>query len=178
MRNIFMRAQQWLRLLAKQVVRPITGHGGAVAIECALSATVFRADGRVEHLGLISTKSVTDAWVDFLVDQMQTESTEFGDAKFHDSGTGSTAESAANTAMETKVETGRVTGTQTEGASSNIYRSVATIPYTATRALREHGLFTITSGGTLVDRSVFAVINVDNGDSVQYTYELTYPSGG
>jgi len=120
---------------------------------------------------------VTDAFVAFIVDQMQTETSEFGDLNFHDSGTSSTAENASDTGLGTKVETGRATGTQGEGASANIYQSVGTIAYTATRAIVEHGIFTASSGGTLGDRSVFSAINVVNGDSIQFTYELTFPSG-
>jgi hypothetical protein len=138
---------------------------------------VFRRDGSIEDLGLIGTKVVTTAFVNFVVDQLQAESSIFGDFKFHDSGVGSTAENAADTTLETKVETGRITGSQTEGASANIYRSVGTIPYTATRSITEHGLFNASSAGTLMDRTVFSSIGVENLDSIQFTYELTLPAG-
>ena len=178
MNNFLMRTKQWLRLLLKQAVRPFV-QGGEVCIEASLSAIHFGPDGKViRDYGVICTKAVTDAWVDFVVDNLVVETAEFGDAKFHDSGTGVTAENQTDVGMETKVETGRITGSQGEGASTNIYQSVGTIAYTATRAITEHGLFTITSGGTLVDRSVFGAINVDNLDSIQFTYELTIPANG
>lgn len=168
---------QWLRLLWKQAVRPLTG--GAVCIEARLSAIHFGPRGEViKDYGIVSTKAVTDVFVAFLVDQLQAETTEIGDLKFHDSGTGTNAEDQTDTDLQTKVETGRVSGSQEEGASANIYKSVGTIPYTATRAIVEHGLFSITAAGTLVDRSVFGAINVDNGDSIQFTYELTIPANG
>lgn len=173
-----MLFRQWLRLLSKQAIRPFI-QGGEVCIEARLSAIHFGPDGNViRDYGIISTKAVTDVFVDFLVDNLVAETSEFGDAKFHDSGTGVVAENQTDVGMGTKVETGRVTGTQLEGASTNIYRTVATIPYTATRAITEHGLFTITTAGTLVDRSVFTAINVDNLDSIQFTYELTVPANG
>ena len=169
---------QWARLLAKQFIRPVNP-GGAVAVEARLYAKHFGPDGELKKdCGLLSTKLVTDAFVNFVVDNLVAETTEFGDCKYHDSGTGVVAENVSDTTLGTKVETGRATGTQVEGASTNIYRTVGTISYTATRAITEHGVFTQASGGTLVDRSVFTAINVDNGDSIQFTYELTVPSGG
>ncbi len=175
--NFYMRACLYFRILAAAMVRPLKGPGGAVAPEAILQAKLIRADGSSKDFGIIGTKVVTDAYVDFIVDNMVVETAEAGDAKFHDSGTGVVAEAAGDTTLGTKVESGRVSGTQLEGASTNIYRSVGTIAYTATRAITEHGLFTITSAGTLVDRTVFSAINVDNGDSIQFTYELTFPAG-
>lgn len=176
--DFIMLAKQWLRLTAKQAVRPFV-QNGEIAIEARLSAIQFGPDGKIkkDH-GIISTKAVTTAFVNFLVDQLQAETTEIGDFKYHDSGTGTTAEAAGDTDLETKVETGRQTGSQTEGASANIYRSVGTISYTGTHAITEHGLFSQAAGGTLMDRSVFSAVNVVNGDSIQFTYELTLPAGG
>lgn len=183
--NIVMRTAQWGRILAKHIFRPVlavTGlnpHAGTVAIESALKAVHLNSQGEVvRDYGIVSTKVVTTAFVNFLVDQFQTETSEIGDINFHDSGTGVAAEAIGDTALGTKVEVGRATGTQGEGASTNIYQSVGTIAYTATRAITEHGIFTQASGGTLVDRSVFAAINVLSGDSIQFTYELTVPAGG
>jgi len=177
MHNTYMLFKQWLRLLGKQATAPFRQQG-SVAIESRLSAVHLGPDGEVikDH-GIISTKLVTTAYVNFIVDNLIAETAEFGDAKFHDSGTGVTGENVADTTLETKVETGRVTGSQVE-ASPNIYRTVGTIAYTATRAITEHGIFTITAAGTLVDRSVFSAINVNNLDSIQFTYELTVPAGG
>lgn len=178
MHDTWMRIRQWLRLLFKQARRPFV-QGGEVCVEATLRAVHYGPDGSVikDH-GIVSTKSVTDAFVQFVVDQLIAETTEFGDFKYHDSGTGVVAENVTDTGLGTKVETGRATGSQVEGASANIYRSVGTISYTATRAITEHGLFSQAAGGTLMDRSVFTAINVNNGDSIQFTYELTLPSGG
>lgn len=133
-------------------------------------------DGTVVDYGLVSTKVVTDVGVQFIVDAFQ-NLTEVELFKYHASGTGTTAESAAQTALVTEVAA-RATGTQVEGASANIYRTVATISYSGTFAITEHGIFSATpSGGTMLDRSVFAAINVQSGDSITFTYELTFPAG-
>ena len=178
MHDTWMKIKQWARLLFKQASRPFVP-GGEVCVEATLRAVHLGPDGSVikDH-GIVSTKQVTDAFVQFVVDNLIVETAEFGDFKYHDSGTGVVAESATDTTLGTKVETGRATGTQVEGASANIYRTVGTISYTATRAITEHGGFSQTTGGTLMDRSVFTAINVNNGDSIQFTYELTLPSGG
>ena len=123
-------------------------------------------------------KQVTSAYVDFLVDQHQTESTIIGDFKYHEMGLGSTAENASDTALETTTGISRVTGTQTEGGSSNIYKSVGTITADTTETIREHGLFNALSGVTLMDRTVFAAISVVNSNQIEFSFEITYASGG
>jgi len=164
--------------LAYHFAAPLAQKMGVMTAVAKLSAVHIKADGTHVDYGVLSYRLVTDAFVNFLVDQFQTETAEVGDLKFHDSGVGTTAENAGDTDIETTDGESRVTGTQVEGASANIYRSVGTIAYTTTKAITEHGLFTIVTGGTLVDRSVFAAINVTNGDSIQFTYELTLASGG
>jgi len=182
--NFMMEVAQWFRVLIAHLVRPlliVKGYkaywSGAVAPEARLFAKVIRANGDVEDLGLISTKLVTTAFVEFLVDNLVAEVSSFGDFKFHGMGTGSTAEAIGDTTLVTAVET-RDTGTQLEGASANIYRSVGTVTATSARAVREHGLFNIVTGGILMDRSVFALINLATDDAIQFTYELTVPAGG
>jgi len=151
------------------------------AVDCItpvgrLYATVIHADGTREQIGLISTKVVTDAGVAYLVDGLQSAGTDVALFKFHASGTGVVAENVTDTTLGTEAAT-RVSGAQAEGASANIYQTVATIPYTGTLAITEHGVLSAASAGTLLDRSVFTAINVINGDSIEFTYELTLPAG-
>jgi len=134
-------------------------------------------NGMKINYGVISHRVVTNAFVAFVVDNLQTDTTEIGDFKYHDSGVGTTAEAAGDTGIETTDGESRATGTQTESAA-NAYRSVGTISYTTTKAITEHGLFSQSSTGTLMDRSVFSAINVVNGDSIQFTYTLTLTAGG
>lgn len=143
---------------------------------CQLSAIhVDGRTGRRTNHGVICRKKVTGAFVTFIVANMVTDTTEIGDFKYHDSGVGTTAESNGNTAIETTDGESRVAGTQVAGgtATAPTYTSVATISYTTTKAITEHGVFSQSSGGTLLDRSVFSAINVVNGDSIQFTYVMT-----
>lgn len=142
-----------------------------------LRVKLIKANGEVIDYGLISTRVVTTAFVSFVVDQLQTETSVFGDFKFHDGGIGTTAENVADTGIETTDGEARATGTQTE-QSATIYKSVGTVSYTTTKAVTEHGLFNDATAGTLMDRSVFAALNVVNGDSIQFDYRLTVAAGG
>lgn len=138
-----------------------------------------------QALGLAGLRVVTDAGVQFIVDAFQ-DSVEVEILKYHALGTGSTAEAAGDTALVTELTTEytgnvRATGSLTEGASANIYRTVGTntLDGTPGAALREHGILSqaATGGGTLLDRTVYAAITLSSGDGLQSTYDLTLPSG-
>lgn len=163
--------------LAEYVFMPIASKFGVLTALGKLEAILIKSDGTKVNYGVLSRRVVTTAFVNFVVDQLQTETSVFGDFKYHDSGVGTTAENASDTTMETTDGESRVTGTQTESAA-NAYRSVGTISYTTSKAITEHGLFNDVSAGTLMDRSLFTAINVVNGDSIQFTYTLTLTAGG
>lgn len=157
-------------------------HGLAKALKMnhilgELRAVLMRRDGSRVNYGLLSAKVVTTAFVNLMVDQLITETSVWGDFKYHDSGVGTTAAAVGDTDIETTDGESRVAGTQVENAA-NIYESVGTIAYTTTKAITEHGLFNASTGVTLLDRHVFAAINVVNGDSIQFTYDLTCTAGG
>ena len=143
-----------------------------------LYVRVIKKDGEIVNYGLVSNRVVTTAFVNEMVDQLQTETSTWGDFKYHDSGVGTTGAVVGDTDIETTDGESRVTGSQEEGASANIYKSIGTIGYTTTKAITEHGLFNASTSGILLDRHVFSAINVDNGDSIQFTYELTCTAGG
>jgi hypothetical protein len=142
-----------------------------------LFIVVHRKDGRVENLGRVSCQVVTTAFVNLLVDDLQASQAAFHAFKYHAMGTTGGSEAAGDIALSAEVET-RGTGTQTEGATANIYKSVGTVTATTTRAIVEHGLFSASSGVTLMDRSVFTTINLASADSIEFTYQLTCTSGG
>lgn len=159
-------------------------------IESALSLVHIRFDHRIgrfvrDDYGQVGYKVVTTAGVNFIVDAFQ-NTTELETFKYHGLGTGSTAEAIGDTALVTELTTEytgnvRATGTTTEGASANIYSTVATNTLdSGTPALREHGVFSASSAGTLLDRTVFASITLDGtaGDGLQSTYQLTCSAGG
>lgn len=129
----------------------------------------------IRDLGILGRRVITNAGRDFLVDAFQ-NTVEIEAMRWHGSGTDNTAENVTDTTLGVEVES-RQSGTQTENGS-NVYRTVATITYTATRTIVEHGIFSAVSSGTLWDRTVFAGIGVDNTDSIEFTYDLTVTAGG
>ena len=162
--------------LAVKVGTPIAKGFGLLSAVATLEGRLIKADGEVINYGVLGHRVVTTAFVNFLVDQLQAETSVFGDFKYHDSGVGVTAENAADTAMETTDAEDRVAGTQVEG-DPNQYRSVGTIAYTSTKAITEHGLFNHLTTETMMDRTLFSAINVVSGDSIQFTYTLTCTAG-
>lgn len=141
-------------------------------------------DGKSIPLGVASYRVVTTAGVNFIVDAFQASAT-ISNMKYHGFGTGTTAEAITQTALITELTTEyasnntRPTGTQTEGATANIYRTVGTLSPDATVAITEHGIFdqAANSGGTLLDRTVFSAWNMVSGDSLAVTYDVTFAAG-
>ncbi len=136
------------------------------------------ADGRRMDYGTVGTRQVTDAFVaalaTYMFDASGTAPTAYD---YHASGTGTTAEAASQTALVTDSGISRAAGTPTN-PSAGLYRSVGTQSYTSALAITEHGLFSASSSGTMLDRTVFSAVNVVSGDSIQFTYTLTISSGG
>ena len=102
--------------------------------------------------------------------------------KYHGTGTGTTAATSTDTALQTAIGTTATAGSNTNAdASPNAtVTSTGTVSYTGTNAVTEWGLFnqSTLSGATMWDHKVFTAINVVNGDSISFTYTLTINAGG
>jgi hypothetical protein len=210
---IHYRRRDLPKLVAARVLGALPG---TLVVEARLEGRVFRADwsslapwqiqklrdllaspfdarnlpahfgGFVTDYGVLSTRVVTTAGVNFLADAFQ-GLVEPELVRFHAFGTGTNAEASGDTALQTELTTQyatdntRPTGSQTEGATANVYRSVATLAPDASVAITEHGMTTqaATGGGTLWDRSVFSAVNLTGSvDSLQVQYDLTMSAGG
>lgn len=153
-------------------------------LESSLALIVIHPDGSSDDYGIVSRKVVTTAGVGFLVDAWQ-NIVELENMKYHGIGTGAAAEATGDTALGAESTTAlnpdstRATGTTTENAA-NIFRTVGLNTVDAAVACTEHGIFSqaATGGGVLWDRSVFSVVNLANGDSLQSTYDCTVNAGG
>jgi len=131
--------------------------------------------GWMENVGLVSHGKVTVEFRDFEVDNLVADSTEYGDFKFHRPGLGTNAENNTDTGLQTDAGL-EATGTQLEGATADIYKSVATVTADATETWEEHSIASQTGagGGTLMDRSLISPnVSVVNLDTVEFTYEIT-----
>lgn len=153
-----------------------------------LFLTKFTAMGEEVQLGLAGMRMVTTAGVRFIADDFNTGTTEVTNMKFHGFGTGAVAEAVGNTALATEVTNTtyvgdvRPTGTQASATVTNdaTYTTVATYsPDSGTPiAVTEHGIFSASAAGTLLDKTLFAVVTLATGDSLQATYVLTLVAGG
>lgn len=140
---------------------------------------------RVYDYGLASLRVVTTAGVNFLTDAWQ-GTQNLSTLRYHGIGTGTNAESTGDIALQTELTTQitpastRATGTLTEGASANIFRTVGSNVVNTSVTVAEHGIFNqaATGGGTLWDRSQFAGVGLVNGNTFQTTYDLTTAAGG
>jgi hypothetical protein len=86
-------------------------------------------------------------------------------------GTGTTAASSSDTAMETPLPT-RVAGTLSN--ASNVWQNSAAFGAGVnTGAVTEAGLFSASSGGTMFAHQVFPVVNKQPGDSITFVWSIT-----
>jgi hypothetical protein len=150
-----------------------------------LDAKVIRGNGDIVDLGCLGKRVVTTAFVNYLRDDLANAAggADISTFKYHGCGTGNTAEAIGDTALVTECTTAlnpdstRAVGTQVNSVAKT-YSSVGTLTFDASAAVVEHGLFSAASAGTLMDRTVFAAINVASGDSIQFTYSLSLSDGG
>lgn len=86
-------------------------------------------------------------------------------------GTGTTGALASDTTLQTEIGT-RVAGTLS--SSTNVWTNQATFgPGVSTGAITEAGLFSASSGGTMMARQTFAVQNKLAGDTIVFTWNIT-----
>jgi hypothetical protein len=144
-----------------------------------VSAKVYNPDGTLrQDLGLQSVKSITIAFAKQLADALcatGSAATGLSLFNFHAMGAGSGAEGSGNTALGAEMGI-KVAGSQTHGATSNVYSSTCTIAATTTFGCREFGIFNTLTGGILLDRSLVTNIALNTGDEVVWTYQLTINS--
>lgn len=157
---------------------------GIAVFTSELRGRLIKGNGQTHDLGVLSYRVVTNNGVAFIVDAWQ-NTVELENMKYHGVGTGGTAEAAADSALVTESTTAlnpdstRATGSLTESAA-NAFQTVGTVTFDGSAAITEHGIFSqaATGGGVLFDRSLFSAINVVSGDSIQFTYTVTFTAGG
>jgi len=177
------QCKNWASLLAAAKVQLGADLGsmlGALTMVGELRGELIRGDGSSLDLGVLGKKSVTDEGVAHMADDWFDGSGNINNFNFHDSGIGVAAENVADGDLGTPAgPTTRATGTLSNPTAPQV-RSIGTIAYTGTLAITEHGLFTTAARAThiLWDRTVFGAINVENLDSIQFTYTLTINTGG
>jgi len=178
------RALAWLRdhvspNLPRAYYHLVLGHDLHLAVWASLYARQFHASpelptvGWWEDIGLVSVGKVTTAFRDFECLNLVTDTTAYGDFKFHEVGVSTTAEANSQTALVTTSGIARQLGTQIN-PQAYTYQTSAIITADAIETWAEHGLFNAAVAGTMLDRSLLSpTIAVQVGDSVEFTYVLT-----
>lgn len=135
----------------------------------AMTAVLQRENGDVE----VTQKDniIVNGGFDFICAAIG-GTTAAGSANIIGVGTGTTAPDAAQTALVTELLRKQGAYAHTNGTK------VFTIQVTfaageATGAITEAGVFTATTGGTMLDRVTFAVINKGSGDTLTVTFTFT-----
>lgn len=181
-----IRPAFWLGWLAVQAAKLFSQITGIPTIIGELAIRLHKANGEWVDYGVVGYRVVTDAGVAYLVDDMDNNagSADISLFNYHGVGTGTNAENASDTALQTEsttiltVDSTRATGTRSQPAA-NQFRSTGAVSFDGAGAITEHGLFTAsaTGTGTLWDRTVFSAINVASGDGISAQYTVTFSSG-
>lgn len=161
---------------------------GLAHVEGSLFGRVIRASGEEFDLGLMGLNIVTTCGVQYIADAFR-GTVEPEIMKYHGLGTGATAEVIGNTALQTELTTQynpdstRATGTL--AGSTNVFTTVGTNTVDASASPTEWGLLNQAATGAfnqntnnLLDRVTFTAVALANGDSLQTTFNLTFPAGG
>jgi hypothetical protein len=149
-----------------------------------LYVQVTRANGSVEQYGLVSTRKITTTFATDLVDNLRNAVSTINSYKFHGIGTGSNAEAAGDTGLQTELAGGaytagvRATGSQTNNGAT-VYHTVGQNQVVGAQTITEAGLFNnaTVGAGILMDRFVFAGIALSAGDTLQTTIDITVSTG-
>ncbi len=186
------RVKQWFKnLLDGSFLIPtyakIARKLGLAIVYSELYGEIVKNNGEVVNLGLLGRRVITDAGVAYIANDFNAASgsADVSNFKYHGYGTGTTAEAASQTTLVTELTTEYVSNstrpTGSQASSTNTYTTVATLTPDSggTLAITEHGIFSASSAGTMLDRTKFSAVNLDStlGDSLQTTYVLTLPSG-
>lgn len=95
-------------------------------------------------------------------------------------GTGTTAAAQTQTELVTESEEDRVVGDtsrQQTAQPNDTYQVVATLTSESSQDIAEAGLFNAASAGTMLIRADHAAIPLEEGDSIQYTFQLVVSQG-
>jgi len=86
-------------------------------------------------------------------------------------GTGTTAAAAGQTTLVTEVDRNAIDSTG--GSGANVIYTATWAAGDGTGALTEAGMFNASSGGTMLCRTVFSVVNKGASDSMTITWTVT-----
>ena len=141
--------------------------GEQIKVTGSLKLTVTNPEGDVKQEVEVPNVVVT-AGKNFIADRLKNNTTVMSHMAI---GTNTGSAGVGNTALG--AETGRVSLTSTN-VTNNAVAYVGSFPAgTGTGAITEAGILSASSGGTLLCRTVFSVINKASGDTLGITWTIT-----
>lgn len=135
-----------------------------------LHVVLTGADGQVKEDHLLKNL-VVDTGLNFIVNRMKDATAPV--MSHMTLGTGTTAAAAANTTLEAEIAGARVELTSTTVAANQITYIASFAAGVGTGAVTEAGTFNNITGGTMLCRTVFPVVNKQAGDSMTVTWTVT-----
>ena len=140
----------------------------SIKVTGELKITVTNPNGNVTQETVIPNLVVTSG-KDYIAERMKDATTT---AMSHMAiGSGNTAAAAGNTALGT--ELGRVALTSSTVSNAVVTYVASFAAGTGTGAVTEAGILTAASGGTMLCRTVFSVVNKGSADSMTITWTVT-----
>lgn len=138
-----------------------------IKVKGELKLTLTSPQGNVKHEVIVPNLVVT-AGKNFIADRLKNNTTVMSHMAI---GTGNTAAAAGNTALGS--EAGRVALTSSTVTDNAVAYVGSFAAGTGTGAITEAGLLNASSGGTLLCRTVFSVINKGANDTLGITWTVT-----
>lgn len=136
----------------------------------AMTATLLKANGETEVFH--KDNIIVSAGFDFIADSIGKASSRPAAMGYIAIGTGTTAAAVAQTALVT--EAARAAATYAHTTGTKVLTFTTTFAAGAgTGAITEAGVFNAATGGTMLDRVVFGVINKAAADTLQITFTFT-----
>ena len=119
---------------------------------------------------MIVPNTVVTAGKGFIASRMNTTTTTMSHVEL---GTGTTGANVANTTLETIISGSRTALTSTTHSTNTVVYVVTFPAGTGTGAVTEAGIFNASSGGTMLCRTTFSVINKAAADTLGITWTIT-----
>ena len=134
-----------------------------------VSISLTKADGSVENIDIHN--KVVNTGLHVLVSRLK-DTTDA--AMTHmELGTGTTLAAGGDLTLQSAISASRVSLTSTTVSGSTITYVASFPPLTGSGAVTEAGIFNASSGGTMLCRTVFPVVNKQDGDSMTVTWTIT-----
>jgi hypothetical protein len=136
----------------------------------SMTLLITRANGDIETVH--KDNIIVNVGFDFIADSIGKATSRPGVMAYIALGTGTTAAAATQTALVTEIDRNAATYAHTAGTKTFTF-TAAFAAGDATGAITESGVFNAATGGTMLDRVVFPVVNKGVDDSLTAVFTFT-----